>query len=100
MKQGIKAVAFLSAVLMFTITGCQLEKQTASPEDTGRGQMEVMQVGQDSYNYDVERFTKQFLGLSLGDARKYDVNTDIEGAYQFQKDGLELMFAPIDADEK
>ena len=59
-----------------------------------------MQVGQDSYNYDVERFTKQFLGLSLGDARKYDVNTDIEGAYQFQKDGLELMFAPIDADEK
>lgn len=100
MKQGIKAAALLSATLMLTITGCQLEKQEVSHKDASGGQMEVMQVGQDSYNYDVERLTKQFLGLSLEDAKKYDINTDIEGSYDFQKDGLELIFSPIDADEK
>lgn len=100
MKQRIKAVALLCTILMFALTGCQLEKQEVSSENIGGGQMEVMQVGQDSYNYDVGRLTKQFLGLSLEDAKKYDINTDIEGSYDFQKDGLELIFSPIDADEK
>jgi len=100
MRRRIKTVVLLSAIFIFALTGCQLEKQKVSLEDTGGGQMEVMQMTQDSYNYDVERLAKQFLGLSMENAMKYAVNTRIEGGYHFQKDGLQLVFSPISADAK
>jgi hypothetical protein len=98
MKKKINISILQFIMLTLALTGCQLQKQEITSQDKVEP-VEIMHIGKDNYNYDIERFTKQFMGMSLNDAEKYDIR-NLNGSYQFQKNGLELIFSPIDEKEK
>lgn len=85
MKKKINISILQFIMLTLALTGCQLQKQEITSQDKVEP-VEIMHIGKDNYNYDIERFTKQFMGMSLNDAEKYDIR-NLNGSYQFQKMG-------------